>query len=109
MLYRKGDQVWLTTPVIGYAGAARPKPHVKRIDAGPIKDLAWEKPVSLAAVRVLQFGGVEAGFELRLDAQTADGKVESLVPPGQGKLADAWGTWRLYDVIPNRPAVVRRG
>lgn len=108
-LYRKDNQVWLTTPLIGAAGAPRPKPYVKRIYAGPIKDLTWDKPVSLAAVRILQFGGVEPGFEMHLDAQAADGKTQSLIPPGQGKLPDAWGAWRLYDLIPNHPAIVATG
>jgi hypothetical protein len=35
--------------------------------------------------------------------------VQSLVPPGQDKLSDAWGTWRLYDLVPNQPAVVAKG
>jgi hypothetical protein len=61
-LYRQGNQVWITTPVIGLPGSPAPKPAMRRIYAGPLKDLTWEKPVSLAGVRILQFGGVEAGF-----------------------------------------------
>jgi hypothetical protein len=101
--------VWITTPVIGYPGSPRPQPQVRRIYAGPLKDLTWDKPESLAAVRILQFGGVGAGFEFHLDAQTADNQVQSLIPPGQSRLSDAWGSWRLFDLIPNHPAIMARG
>jgi hypothetical protein len=105
-LYRQNNTVWLTTPVIGTPGAPPVAPRVRRIYSGEIKNLTWDKPVSIAGVRIRQFGPGAKDFVLKLDAITPDGKVESVLPGGEAKLKPVWGGWNLYYLLPDRPAIV---
>jgi Polysaccharide deacetylase len=107
-LYRQGDTAWITTPMIGQPGSPCPKPQVKRIYAGAIKDMAWDRPIRLAAVRLLQNAPPAKGFELQIDAVTPDGQIQSLLKPEERHLRDSWGTWLLYSTVPNQPAVSTR-
>ena len=104
--YRQADTVWITTPVIGQAGAAPVAPAVKRVYAGPAQSTALEKPSKIAAIRLLQQGGAAAGNELKIVARTPDGQEVSLITPEQKTLADGWGIWHLYSLVPNREAVM---
>ncbi|HEV7298245.1 MAG TPA: polysaccharide deacetylase family protein [Tepidisphaeraceae bacterium] len=104
VLYRDGDTAWLTTPMIGLPGAPQPSPNVKRIYTGEIKDLTWDKPVSIAAVRLMQTGPVMENFELQIDA-AHEGKSVSIIEDDQRKLSRAWGRWLLFSTVPNRDGV----
>lgn len=108
-LYRQGDTVWLTTPMIGQPGSPSPKPLVERIYSGPVKDMTWPKPIALAAVRILQ-GPPPAvkGFVLSIDAITPEGKAHPLVTPAEGKLPDIWSRWWVFCTVPNEPAVMTK-
>lgn len=103
-VFRQGDTVWVTTPLLGAAGSALPAPRVHRIYSGPIKPLTWDKPVAIAGVRIRQFGGGAPGFVLKMDYTTPDGKTESLLPDGETKLEPRWGSWVLFSTVPDRPA-----
>jgi len=103
-LYRQGDTVWLTTPLIGEPGAPPPEPRLRRVYAGEAKTIDFDKPVSIAAVRLRQSGPVAEGFSLNLDVVTPDDKVESIVPGDKAKIAPAWGSWLLFPTIPDRAA-----
>lgn len=39
-------------------------------------------------------------------ARTPDGQEVSLITPEQKTLADGWGIWHLYSLVPNREAVM---
>ncbi len=104
LVYRQGNTVWVTTPVIGEAGAAIPQPRVRRVYKGPMQSVQFDHPVQVAAVRLHQTGDPSEGFVLRVDAQLADGSSRSLLP----EMVDLrWGNgvWRLYGPVPNAPAV----
>jgi hypothetical protein len=103
-LFRQGDTVWLTTPIIGQTGAAPVLPRVRRIYAGEVKNLNWEKPVAIAGVRLRQFGPGTKDFTLKIDVATPEGKTESILPGGETKLTNLWGVWNLYPTVPDRAA-----
>lgn len=104
-LYRRDDQVWLTTPLIGKSGAPLAEPRVRRVFRGPVKSLTLEKPQRVAAVRVLQHGKAAPGFALSIDLLHVD-KSTSLV---QSPIADNWGAWLLYPTVPGGPAPLTDG
>ncbi|HEX8552811.1 MAG TPA: hypothetical protein VF681_14785 [Abditibacteriaceae bacterium] len=81
-LFRQGKTLWLTTPVIGKAGA-KPVADIHRIYEGEVKTVTWDKPVSLAGVRLMQMGGVSKEYVLRIEAVAPDGTVQSIVPAGK--------------------------
>ena len=108
MFYRHKNTIWLTTPMIGKAGAPPLSPRVRRIYSGEIKNLVWDKPVAIAGVRIRQFGTGAKDFVLKIDAVTPNGKVESILPKGTEKLREVWGGWNLYPTLPDRPAIVAR-
>ena len=105
-MYRKGDEVWITTPVIGVAEAAAPNPHIKRIYEGPVKDVTLEAPAHIAGIRVLQFGEMQADYKLNIGLVTPEGKT---VPFVSTALKSDWGTWLLYPTVPNHPAPMVKG
>lgn len=104
-LYRQGDTVWLTTPVLGKPGVALPSPAVRRVYKGELKNLTFDKPIRLAGVRIRQFGPGSEGFVFHLDAVTLKGKTEPLIPGGAVPLKAVWGRWNLYSVVPDRAAI----
>ena len=103
--HRQGETVWLTTPIIGLPGTPLPKPLLKRVYAGEIKTVKWDKPVKIAGVRIRQAGSGSPDFVLKIDATKTDGQTESLLREGETKLKSAWGNWNLYPVVPDRAAV----
>jgi hypothetical protein len=104
-LYRQGDQVWLTTPALSKPGAAPPAPGIVKVYDGTLQDFHPAKPIRVAGVRVLQRGEPKPGFALKIDIIAPDGKAFPLVnaPPGIN-----WGSWLLYPIVPNRPAVAAK-
>lgn len=106
LVYRQGTTAWITTPGVPTPGALMAQLNVERIYSGAMKNVTFGKNVTIAAVRVCQFGGVTSGFKLRLDAQLPAGGSQNLVPAGQDTLADAWGSWLLFDQVPNSTGVV---
>lgn len=104
-VYRQGDTVWLTTPMIGLPGAPAPEPLVKRIYVGEVKDFSWPTPVKLAGIRLLQGWPVDKDFRLKLDYVTPEGESRSLLKPGEEKLPETWGRWWLYGPVPNAAPV----
>jgi hypothetical protein len=103
-LLRQGETAWLTTPLIGEAGAPMPAPRVRRVYAGEVKNVSWEKPVAITGVRFRQSGPVAKEYILNLEAVTPEGRIESLVPEDKAKIAPAWGSWLLFPTIPDRAA-----
>ena len=105
--YRQGDTTWITTPMIGKPGSPAPTPNVKRIYSGEVKDIHWDTPIALAAVRLMQKSDPSVkNFSLQLNAVTPDGKTKSLVTPEEAKLpVGASMRWLVYCTIPNEPAV----
>lgn len=57
LLYRKGNTVWITSPMLGLQGAPRPKPYVREIYRGVIApDIIFSDSVKLAAVQIKTHG-----------------------------------------------------
>ncbi len=106
-LYRQGDTAWLTTPMISTPGAAPPIPRLHRIYEGEVKNLVWDKPVALAGVRINRSGRLSADFALKIDAITPNGNTENVAAVSHPDLDKSWGN-QLYDVLPNRAAIMAR-
>lgn len=104
-IYRSGSEAWVTSPEVQGEPSLMAQLQVERIYSGPMKNLTWATPVTLAGVRISQFGSTATGFQLKLDAQKPDGQIQSLVPPGQETLGTEWGSWLLYDLVPNQSGV----
>ena len=107
LLYRQGDEIWLTTPPLGgdsTPGFLRAKP----VHAGPFKEkISFEKPVRLAAVRILQKGDPGADFVPEItwvakDGTTGKVPVENILRWVPTK--SRWGNWLLFPVVPDQPA-----
>ncbi|MCW3096603.1 MAG: hypothetical protein JWL77_2221 [Chthonomonadaceae bacterium] len=106
ILYRQGEQVWITTPPLGAPGTAPPKPGIVKVYEGSIQDFTPARPIRLAGVRVLQRGEPKSGFALKIDLTAPDGKTSSLFNASPGT---NWGSWLLYPIVPNRPALLTKG
>lgn len=102
-LYRQGDQVWITSPNLGPAGAAPPQPGIEKVYDGPVQDFAPPKPIRIAGVRILQRGEPRSGFTLKIDLIAPGGSVTALADGAPGT---NWGAWLLYPVLPNTPAIL---
>ncbi|MEI6033558.1 MAG: hypothetical protein WCS65_04645 [Verrucomicrobiae bacterium] len=107
LLYRQGDQLWLTTPPVGddlTPGFLRAKPA----HTGPFQQkITFAQPVRLAAVRILQKGDPGAGFVpeiawLAKDGSTGKVPVENALRWVPTK--SRWGNWLLFPVVPDQPA-----
>ena len=107
LLYRQGDVLWLTTPPIGgdpTPGFLRAKPA----HAGPFQEkVLFDKPVRLAAVRILQQGNPGDGFDPEITWVARDGStgrvpVENVLRWVPTK--SRWGNWLLFPVVPDQPA-----
>jgi hypothetical protein len=101
-LYRRGNEVWLTTPMLGKAGVPPPLPALKRVYRGPLRTVSLDRPERIAGVRVLQQGKPAAGFRLKIDLVTERGH-ETLTDADPGV---NWGSWHLFATLPERQAVV---
>lgn len=108
ILYRDGDTVWVTSPMIGQPGAPAPKPHVKLLYSGEVKDLTFDKSVALAAVRLLYSKPPAADFKFQVDAITDSGP-KSLVAPDFKNPTGAWNKWQLFATIPNIQPILATG
>lgn len=104
-LYRKGDQAWITTPPLGAPGAPAPKPGIVKVYEGPLQDFTPPHPIALAGIRVLQTGEPKPGFTLKIALTAPDGKTTPLVNASPGV---NWGSWLLYPLVPNRPALLTK-
>ena len=101
-LHRDRGTVWLTTPLIGTAGAPAPSPRVKRIYQGPATDVTFATPVAVAAVRVGLQGRPAPGSRELITLRTATGDRVLVDAPLTGQ----WiSTTRLHSLVPNTPAV----
>lgn len=101
-VYQKDGEAWVTTPMIGKPGCAPPMPAVKRIYAGPVKELTWDNPVQIAAIRLQQSGPInDSNYRLKVDAQTKPEETKSLLPEPEVALEKFWGKWLLYGPVPN--------
>jgi len=109
VVYRSGTTVWLTTPLIGLRASTAPTPKVVCAYEGDAVNVKFPTPVQIAAVRILQAGEVPDTYAFKLDAVNADGTTTSLLTPDTPAPGKAWGVWKLYDVVPNRPAVRASG
>jgi hypothetical protein len=104
-LYRRGAEVWITTPRIGLPGAPAPRPHLRRVYRGPAENITLAAPARIAGIRILQQGKPKDGFTLGLSLVSPTGKTLPLFPGDPGT---AWGTWLLYPIVPNRAAVTAK-
>lgn len=102
-LYRKGDEAWLTTPVIGQPGVEAPTPKLERIYQGVVKNVSLEKPRRIAGVRLQQNGAPKAGFLLDISAIGPTGTT-AIVPADKATLSSNWGLWNLFPTVPDREA-----
>jgi hypothetical protein len=106
VLYRQGDTVWITTPLIGQPGAASPVSGLKQVYAGPPGDITFDKPTDIAGVAVQIGHELPFKFSYRIMLKTASGErqlVEKQMPAG-------WfvGT-NLHAVLPNAEAITVSG
>ena len=113
LVYRDAEgAVYLTTPVIG--SCVNPHPagglflahsaDLKVAAGGEPQEIAFEKPVKLAGVRLRQMGGLPEGFELALRFVTPDGREVPFHEDKYAKwvkLGNAWGNWRLFPLLPD--------
>jgi hypothetical protein len=102
-LYRQGDTAWLTTPVIGEPGTPAPAPRIRRIYAGEVKNLAWDKPVAIAGVRFLHEGRHAQG-PVTVNILKPDGQTETIVSLDKAALEKTWGRV-LNPIVPDRAAI----
>jgi hypothetical protein len=57
LMYRNGNTVWLTSPMLGLPGAPRPKPYVREIYRGEIApNIIFSDSIKLAAVQIKTHG-----------------------------------------------------
>ena len=107
LLYRQGDEIWLTTPPLGddsTPGFLRAKP----VHEGPFQEkILFEKPVRLAGIRILQKGDPGTGFVPEIIWVAKDGSagrvpVENVLRWVPTK--SRWGNWLLFPVVPDQPA-----
>ena len=107
LVYRQGDQIWLTTPPLG-DDSAPGVPRAKPVHDGPFQEkISFDKPVRLAAVRILQKGDPGAGFVPEITWVAKDGTngrvpVENVLRWVPTK--SRWGNWLLFPVVPDQPA-----
>ena len=104
-LYRQGTTVWVTSPLVGQQGSPPPKPALKLVYQGPVKNVTFDSPQSLAAVRLMQVGETSP---LKIEWVSPDGKTESLVAGEKARVKPQWGVWLLFPTIPDRPSVLAR-
>jgi hypothetical protein len=104
-LYRQGTEVWITTPPLGAPGTAPPKPGIVKVYEGSLQDFTPPNPIRLAGVRVLQRGEPKPGFALKIDLTAPDGTTSTLSNASPGT---NWGSWLLYPIVPNRPALLTK-
>ena len=106
-LYRQGDDVILTTPMIGRWGAAPPEPRLKKIYEGPAVSTDFSGPASIAGI-TLRYGGCpKETCTCRVALKTAAG----VQPFGERTLEGgkwAFGT-ALCAKLPNKPAITATG
>jgi hypothetical protein len=103
-LYRQGSTAWLTTPMIGEYGVPAPLPRMRRIYVGEVKNLKWDKAVSIAGVRILHDGKFAEG-DVSVGIVKLDGQLETLVSLDESAARKANGRV-LTTIVPDRPAVV---
>lgn len=101
--YRRGDTLWLTTPLIGEVGAPAPSPRVRRIYDGEVKNLSWDKPVAIAAVRIKRSGAISPGYELKIRAATPAGETQ-IGAASRAELEKVWG-YQMFATLPDRAAI----
>lgn len=104
-LYRRGPEVWITTPRIGLPGAPAPLPHLQCVYRGPVKTVTLAAPARIAGVRVLQQGEPKSGYMLGLTLVSPTGQSVPLSLPSPGT---NWGAWLLYPIVPNLPPVLSK-
>jgi hypothetical protein len=100
-LYREGQTVWITTPVIGERGVPGPV-GVQQLYTGDVADLEWEEAVSVAGVRILHQGRHAQG-PVKLELVAPDGEVKTLFDMELEEAKNTWG-WTLYYIAPDHPA-----
>ena len=107
-VYRQGDKVWITTPMIGKPGIPLPKPAIKLAYKGKIKEnITFEKAIKFAAIRLLQCGSIDKDYKLDIKITEKGNKTESMDLAKVHKwvpLKRAWGRWRLYPTLPEEKA-----
>lgn len=106
VVYRRGNQAWITTPRLGLAGTPPPKPSVRRSHTGPPRSITFPRPVRVAGLRLLQRGDPAGQPALQIRILRADGSVFEVAANSP---QPAWGAWRLYPIAPIKPSVMATG
>ena len=104
-VYRQGNTVWVTSPIIGHPGSPPPYPRVKRVYDGPAKDVTFDHETAVAGVRLSQDSPSETG--VTLEAITPGGNVS--IAADHPSLEKVWHRWLLFSVVPNKPSVKATG
>jgi hypothetical protein len=105
-LYRLGDALYVTSPLIGVAGAAAPMPHLMKVYDGPATSVDFVKPMAVAGVTLTVFGSPAAPVTYHVIAKTATGP-QSI---GERTLEAKWTVGsQLCPLIPSKPAVTATG
>jgi hypothetical protein len=102
-VYRQGDTAWLTTPMIGQWGVPAPEPRMRRVYAGEVKNLTWDKPVAIAGVRFLH-EGKQAQGPVSVEVVEPNGQVNNIVSMDLPTLQKTFGRV-LNTILPERPAI----
>ncbi len=105
LLFRKGDEAWITTPALVRAKPSPSKPPLRLVYEGPIKNVTLTHSEAIAAVRLLQAG---KAAPLRIDLVKPDGRSEPLLSSEQARVPEQWGCWLLFGTITDRPAVTAK-
>lgn len=106
VLHRKGDTVWVTTPLIGEAGSPSPLPGLRQVYAGPPGEIKLDKACDVVGVAVQIGHELPFKFSYRVMLRTATGErqlVEKQMPAG-------WfvGT-NFHAIVPNGAPITATG
>jgi hypothetical protein len=105
-LYRQGNTAWITTPMIGLAGAAAPKPTVTCIYDGPAAQATIPAGTKVAGAIIDCFGDMPAGQSATITLLTATGDVTLNGPNHKG----GWIVGSvLFPIVPTAQPIVAKG
>lgn len=101
-LYRKGNEVWVTSPLIGLEGAAAP--HLTAVYDGPAGDIDLKGAQAVAGISIRMSGEVPAGFASPITLVTATG--DKVLPTTAKPPHAGWFSGSLLNpIMPAAPAI----
>lgn len=103
VLYRKGETVWITTPMLGKPGTAPPKPMISSLYSGPVGKREFAEPIELAGVQVFHRGNAKEPKEIELVLTLEDGRSRLIGPE---IIKSGWSNgYLLFSLLPNEESV----